>query len=420
MRYGLDRNSFIYSIILLLVFFIPSASTVGGFQLWYVIIMIIVWVGLGLNKIPIDNFTKKVGGFLLINFCLLIISLLFSVPKFGSLQDLNELIRLIASFGMFSLIYSIYHKRLDNKTAIFLKVFLIIQLVFCYLQGYDGFNRLLSLIWNTDRIWALRRTGSFANPNILSIFSIAAYSYIFFRSRLFQKIIFGLIVFLIILFTSSKTGLISFSVIVVLNYFLIKAKFSLMTIIGFGMSLILVGYAGIRLLYIYGDDYPYLAQITSMLENDMDISQIKSIGDRQVMWDNALEQYKRLPAIQKIFGMGPAKDTSFNVIDNEFLTVLLKFGLAGAIFYIVYLSALIVYLIKKRKHPAAKAMISIVTLFLLASGSASTFMAWHLSLMLFLFLGICLKEIKAFGIGNDKKSTYLNAIKIQEEYQPMN
>lgn len=384
----------IYLLVFLLVFFIPSASAIGGFQLWYVITVGVVLYGVFKNNLMVDYLTKSVFRFILISFILLFISLLFSGMNFGSLQDFNEVLRLVGVLGVFYLMYRGYSEKWNKKVILFLKLFLFLQLVFCFLQENDSVNRIMGIIWNTERIWDLRRTGSFANPNILSIFCIASYSYLFFRIKNFQKIIFGIIVFAIILFTSSKTGLIAFLAIISVNLFLINAKFNFKNILVFVLSLLLIGYLGITLLYMYQYDYPYIAQLIMMFENDMDVSQIKSIGDRQVMWENALNNFNNFSNLQKLFGIGPAKDTDLNIIDNEFLTILIKMGIIGLLFYSFAILILLVFLFKNKKNLGAKSMIAIVVLFLLSSGSASTFIAWHLSLMFFLFLGLCLKEIK--------------------------
>ncbi|MGS2764942.1 O-antigen ligase family protein [Sinomicrobium sp. M5D2P9] len=389
-----NTSMLIYLLVFFLVFFIPSASAIGGFQLWYAVAVGVVLYGVFKNKLEIDYLSKSVFHFILISFILLLISLLFSGMNFGSLQDFNEFLRLIGGGGIFYLMYVGYTEKWNKKIVLFLKLFLLLQLIFCFLQGNDSVNRIMGIIWNTERIWDLRRTGSFANPNILSVFCVASYSYIFFRIKTIQKIIFGLVIFGIILFTSSKTGLIAFLIIVCVNFFLIKAKFSFKNIALFIISLLLGGYAGITLLYMYQYEYPYIAQLLMMFDNDMDISQIKSLGDRQIMWENALNQFNDFSSLQQLVGIGPGKDTDLNIIDNEFLTILVKMGIIGLLFYALTIFILLVFLFKNKKNLGAKSMIAIVVLFLLSSGSASTFIAWHLSLMFYLFLGMCLKEIK--------------------------
>lgn len=389
-----STNMLIYLLVFLLVFFIPSASAIGGFQLWYVITVGVVLYGVFKNNLMVDYLTKSVFRFILISFILLFISLLFSGMNFGSLQDFNEVLRLVGVLGVFYLMYRAYSEKWNKKVILFLKLFLFLQLVFCFLQENDSVNRIMGIIWNTERVWDLRRTGSFANPNILSIFCIASYSYIYFRIKNIQKIIYGLVVFGIILFASSKTGLIAFLIVICINIFLIKANFSLKNIMIFILSLLLIGYIGITLLYMYQYEYPYIAQLIMIFDNDMDVSQIKSMGDRQVMWINALNQFNDLSLLQQLTGIGPAKNTEFNIIDNEFITILIKMGIIGLLYYTLAICILLVFLFKNKNNLGAKSMIAIVVLFLLSSGSASTFIAWHLSLMFFLFLGVCLKEIK--------------------------
>lgn len=384
----------IYTLLLVLIFFIPSASTVGGFQLWYVLIVGLIYVSHTSIKIIKDNISRGIFFFVMASASLLVLSVIFSIGNYGSLKDTNEILRIAATLGLFSLIYSIYHSKLNDKTVLFFKLFIWIQLLVCYLQSFDIANGVLGFIWNTDRVWAHRKTGTFANPNILSIFSISAYCFVYFYSTFRTRLIYGFLVLLIILFSSSKTGLISFILIISLNYVLTKNSINLKTIILFSIGAFLLLYIVIQFLFLYRDSYPYMAQLLELFENDMDVGSIKSIGDRQLIWENALSHYHRLPLMQKIVGIGPAKNTDLNVIDNEFLTILIKMGWLGSILYVQSLLLLIVYLLKYRWRKGAKIMLSIIVLFLLASGSASTFTAWHLSLLFFFLLAACLKDIK--------------------------
>lgn len=393
-NYFLDIKKInIMPIIVLLIFYIPSSNVVGGFQFWYLIAIGIVLFALSFCNKSSSFFVRAVFSFFLINIILLTISLLVSGINFGTLKDFNEFIRLIGSFSVFLFFYYGYSKS-DNKFLVsFFKIFLVIQLLVCFLQSNDTFNNLIGVIWNTEKVWIMRRTGTFGNPNILSIFSIAAYSFIFFNSGLRSKVIFGLILFFVVLFTSSKTGMISLLIILNLNYLLLGNMISIKSIFWFLVFLGIVGFISFKLLYLYQNEYPYLAQIVSMFENDMNVNEIKSIGDRQLMWDSALDKYKSLNFIQKTFGIGPGKDTEQNVIDNEFLTILLKLGVVGCIYYFLYFSFIMVFLYRNIRYISSKILFSVMVLFLLSSGSASTFMAWHLSLLLFMLLGINFNEI---------------------------
>src|SRR5690554_3908304 len=120
-----STNMLIYLLVFLLVFFIPSASAIGGFQLWYVITIGVVLYGVFKNNLMVDNISKSVFRFILISFILLFISLLFSSMSFGSLQDFNEVLRLIGVLGIFYLMYVGYSENWNKKIVLFLKLFLL-------------------------------------------------------------------------------------------------------------------------------------------------------------------------------------------------------------------------------------------------------------------------------------------------------
>src|SRR5690606_7234785 len=166
-----------------------------------------------------------------------------------------------------------------------------------------------------------------------------------------------------------------------LNYVLTRERANIRTILIFIGATSILLYLLIQLLYIYQGNFPYLAQLLAFVENDLDAGTIKSIGDRQVMWDNALSHYNKLPLIQKMVGIGPAKSSELNIIDNEPLTILIKMGWMGVFLYLGSLISLIIYVLRHRQIRGAKIMLSVLAVFLLASVSASTFIAWHLSLV---------------------------------------
>lgn len=379
-------------IVLLLIFFIPSSSKIGGFQLWYGLVLSVLVMFMLKSRLYSSMITTCFSLFFISNFIVITFSLL-SGSVFGSFKDLNEYLKVFGICSVFYFFYCNFSLNYIGNFVRFFKFFLIFQLLICFLQGFDNVRDLLGLLWDAEKVWDLRRTGTFTNPNILSIFCIACYSYIFFNVKWKSKVIYAVVVFGIILFTSSKTGLISFLAILNVNFLLNRKKINLGSLVLFFSSLFVFLMIFIQLLYFFKDDYPYLAQILAMFDNNMDVGEIKSIGDRQRMWDNALNEYNHFSYFQKFFGIGPAKESGLNVIDNEFLTILVKHGINGLLFYGLFLIVLLNYTFQNRLFNGGKVILSIVALFVLCSTSASTFIAWHLSLMLFLFLGICLKEI---------------------------
>lgn len=388
---------FIFILLLAMTFFIPSSIQIGGFQLWYLLIVCFSAATLLHGTIIKDGISKSVLYFVFLNCSLLVLGILFSIGNYGSVGDTNEFARLVGILCVFNLAYSVSNPNLKKDIILFFKFFLLSQLLICYLQGFNSINTVLGYIWNTDRVWLYRRTGTFANPNILSVFSIISYCFVYFYSRPKTRIFYGLVTLSIILFSSSKTGLIAFLCIISLNYVLTRERANIRTILIFIGATSILLYLLIQLLYIYQGNFPYLAQLLAFVENDLDAGTIKSIGDRQVMWDNALSHYNKLPLIQKMVGIGPAKSSELNIIDNEPLTILIKMGWMGVFLYLGSLISLTIYVLRHRQIRGAKIMLSVLAVFLLASVSASTFIAWHLSLVFFLVFGITLKEIKVYN-----------------------
>src|SRR5690606_26751503 len=115
------------------------------------------------------------------------------------------------------------------------------------------------------------------NPNILSIFALTAYTFIFFKVNNSHKILYGLLTFGIILFTSSKTGLLIFLILSSVLFLLSRKKINIFIIFKFIAVLVGVLTLFLVLLYKYQENFPYMAQLLAFVESDSgDVSAIKS------------------------------------------------------------------------------------------------------------------------------------------------
>src|SRR5690606_17219781 len=200
-----------------------------------VILMIMLYIGISLKrKLKYDNNVVYINLFFVINFILLVCSF-FSSSMIGylTLRDLNEILRVVGSFGAFYYFYLNYDASLANKLVVFLKIFIIAQLIFCALQNNQTFLQYTGYIWRTETIWFYRRVGTLGNPNILSIFALTAYTFIFFKVNNSHKILYGLLTFGIILFTSSKTGLLIFLILSSVLFLLSRKKINIFIIFKF-------------------------------------------------------------------------------------------------------------------------------------------------------------------------------------------
>lgn len=390
------KSNFFIILISVLIFLMPTSPSIGGFQLWY-LVTIFLMLGVSFQyRIVENNVTREVFLFLKISFVLLVISLLISGGSYGlgDIRDLNEVFRILGCGAVFGFTYKYFDSSKYTLLVKFFKFFLVIQLVVCFLEGIGSFVVLFEKIWDLHKVWDLRRTGTFANPNILSLFAISAWSFIFFVSEnKYDKYIYFVLAIGIILFTSSKTGLLSLMIMVNINYFLNKEKVSFISVLKVVVGILLLGYVLLQLLIAYADDFPYLAQLLALFDSNYDVESIRSIDLRHSIWHRSFKLYENFDFLQLLFGSGPAKTTVLNIIDNEYYTILIKMGYTGVVLYIVYLLRLTVFSLKNRAFWGGKMLLSLIVLFLLASYSASTFMAWYLSLMFFFFLGVSLKNI---------------------------
>ena len=282
-----------------------------------------------------------------------------------------------------------------NHRDIFLKIakiFIIVQLVVCVIQMNPAVQNALSYIWDMDRLWHFRRIGTFNNPNTLSITTMIIFSFIYFIEKSKRKVIFYfLLTFGIILLSGSRTGLVLLFVLTFVNY-CINNGISLKTIAYVGFLGFLLIFLFVFLLNQHGDSFAYLAQTMRMFDaGTVDLEADSAFAARLVIWQGALDFRQEFTVFQKLFGVGPAKET-IPYFDNDFLSIYVRNGIIGSIVFISYLLYLLIALIKNIRLAYSKLMISVIFIFLVSAVTGATFTSWYLSLFFFFFLGCFERE----------------------------
>lgn len=398
------RDNHVINFLLLFLLFIPTSPILGGYYTWFFLFSGVVLLFLLVKRQIIDISSHlPLLLYIILSFLFLYISLVLAPSQ--SVGDYNEFIRLL----IYLLLYLCFYANLPKKQYEFeeqitqivkiLKYFIVIQFVAVLLQSNSSILNLMGIIWNMEKYWSMRSIGTFDNPNTLSILVSISFSVIYFKEK--SKIIslvFLFISLIIVLFSGSRTGLISFVGLLCINYIFMQ-RITLKRILIIAIIALLSIVSLITFLNYYGDNFKYMAEILLMFNNDgFDSTGVGTLGLRQQLWENALLQFSKVSDLRYLFGVGPSKETSLHILDNDYITIYVKMGIIGSLLNIVFFIACLVYFLKNRSYVFSKLMVTIFILFAISAYTGPTFTSWYLALFYFIFYAFAIKEI---NLSND-------------------
>lgn len=330
------------------------------------------------------------------------ISLLLSIvgAPTTNILDFNEFIRFFSYILIFLCVYSYLpdntfdFNTLSSSLLVLIKFFIVFELVIVILQSNDFVLDIISLIWNMEKYWPLRRIGTCDNPNTLSILITICYSFVYiFEKRNKQSFLFFCMSFVVIVFSGSRTGLITFFLVFLLNY-LLTNKITIKKIFVMISCIILLGSLFYWFLEQYKTEFAYMAEILQIFENgNVNTDSVTTMSIRQEIWKNGLEIFNKSGVYTFFLGTGPGKGTSIHIIDNDYLSIYIKTGIIGAFLNIIFWLGNLLYFYINREKLFSRAMISIILVFSIAALTGAVFASWYLALFFFYFCTFAIKEI---------------------------
>ncbi len=266
------------------------------------------------------------------------------------------------------------------------------ELVISLFQVLD--INILNSIYNNKKATGigekLRIVGTLGNPNILAwiISQIAIIVLLFEKRRTFKIVGISLAIILIIL-TGSRSFTLLTPSILIFSYLLIqKINYKLIFfVLPMAVILSIALFKGfIWFLYEYKEVFPYLAQITNILESG-NLRSVNSYDLRIGIWQNGLERM----GDSWLFGIGPGV---VNTMDNDYLYALVNYGAIYLIIQIIlYLIIGMFFLLTTNLKFRVLGVQSLLITFVI-SFQADTISGWTYPFLIFFYTGILIRTIE--------------------------
>lgn len=213
-------------------------------------------------------------------------------------------------------------------------IIILIYSLFAYFSiklNVPIFSEVFNYIYSDTKLqlteFTTRLTVPFENPNFLGFFAILSLHLALF-SNAKHKIILAILAIIVVGLTGSRTAWVT-GIIILFAYYVKGLVFH-----GFrgrsrlvALMIILVSGLAVSAEYFvdFIDDYQRLANLYDALIN-RDLSRDSSYGDRVELRLGALKLIQERP----FFGHGAVKYSGFDVVDNQYYGIVLRYGFFGA------------------------------------------------------------------------------------------
>lgn len=388
------NKDILFRFITILFFFLPSSVLLGGPSVWFLIIFSIAAVSfvLGYEKL-ISAHIKYFILFFLFSLIMTTISITRSY-QYIIADDLLELLR-IASLLIF-LLCGYFLSSINTRDFLlkFFMYFLLFQFFIVIFQKIEFLKSIMSIIWNMDKAWALRGTGTLGNPNVLALMSIFALLFIYFFSDR-KKVIFlaFFVCSLNVLLSGSRTGLVGYFVVIMFVLF-ISGRMSLFSIIKKLIIVFIFASTTIAILVAVAGELRYMGELLNAFNNgNIDLTKVGTFNHRVEAWQRQFTLFDNSGDTSIFVGMGPAKGAGFRVMDNDYMAQYLKYGVIGVLSNIILLMMLFFSTLSCRLvySNAAKFMSAVILSYLIFALTAATFLSLFNMIPLMMVAGFLIK-----------------------------
>lgn len=378
------KNEQFFYFFLSYIFFMPSAIWFGGqrFGIMLLFIMLVVYI----LFYPFSRIKISYSTLILISLLFLPLSISLNINyNHISINDSFEFIRIVLYLLIFIVSYNTSKLLKFENIVRISKIFLIFEFIFVILQRFEFFSILnfLEIIWDNEKNWIFRNTGSFSNPNYLAFFVVLSTIIILlYNTSKKLKIFFWLLGFIIIILTGSRTGIITYMLLTPMAIINLD-KISIITVVKINLMLCIFLFSFYFLGQYFAEQNKYMFELLKIVSTG-DISSVTTFAKRTDNWSNIS---LKINEFTYFFGLGPGKDIELKWVDNEYLATFSKYGIFGTIIT-VFIYSFISYKVNKFKIIYLSKLIRLYILLLVVFGlTAETFSSWLLMLPFFMFIG---------------------------------
>jgi len=325
--------------------------------------------------------------------------------KHNSFNDLFEVYDVVKYIIVFLVFKEIYHPKIKQIAFDIVFVLLLIINLFHY-HDILGFNEwvmpyycgdksihLLTFGYNSIGEPATKRMlGLIGNPNNNAIlFMVFLISYLPKKGWSTKEMLFFYASVIAVSACQSRTGIIAFAAIFVLNFIIIKWRWWKVSLHTFIVAILLLLFFNLETF----SEYLHLDFLTRKKQNrDYIMSLFNEEAFQGNSWQKRLEIWGNLmkeSAHKPVLGHGPQKNhfyVSQLYSENEYVLIVWRFGIIGLIFYLgIYIIPLKKTIKLARSELESKNILMLVLLFLIASITNLPLSNTMLSPLFFMLIG---------------------------------
>lgn len=229
----------------------------------------------------------------------------------------------------------------------------------------------------------MRVTGSLANPNSFAWMVAHAAVIISLVHPRRTRMLWLALATLLVLLSGSRTLLLLFPFMIVTAQILrnptnlrVYARYLTFVVV------VLAFFAGV--IFYLRTYFPYLAQLASIASSGS-LTSVNSFALRLDIWARAYEEFSDGGIMALVFGLGARQ--SMAIMDNDFLYVLFRLGIVGAVVHFAMILTVLGAFLRERSEPVG-VLGAVYVLFALAFGMlVETTASWHVPLIMFALLG---------------------------------
>ncbi|MCF8095789.1 MAG: hypothetical protein K9J79_10575 [Desulfobacteraceae bacterium] len=252
--------------------------------------------------------------------------------------------------AIFIYIISSKTANLESRLVKFAKLVTLIQLVIIIIQLFapSAFDLLWPSIKTRGIEGILRVTGSMYNPNRFAFFMTFLSVLIFARTGPIANWFWVLLIYTMLILSGSRTIMLGFPLLLSVWFLFYSSGHYLRKMVFWGISLLMLLPAMLFIIYLFKDNLRYAAHLFNIIESGSLLS-VNSLAKRIEIWDAALHLWTPGSILNFLFGAGARGE--LGTVDNDFLFVLTRNGLAGFFLHIMmYLSLLWIGLQKRNTY----------------------------------------------------------------------
>jgi len=388
----------IYIAFIPIVYFLVPNFGISGMQ--YVIYPVLVSLILFLllfktnaSQLPLNSYVVRILVFEFIFIGLMTLSILANSGTI-ELSAITQLFKPV----FFALIFYFSYVASRGKNILTIKRSLLtLAYVVLFAQMVVGLSQLFGLsvfdiLYSEDKVRPLgesvRIAGTLGNPNIFAwvVTQMVAVVILFEPAKLKKWAVIALGLSLVF-FSGSRSSLVLFPIILVVTHVLMsrkKAGFYFIKIPVYIVLLFLFSKFAIWFLYTYGQNFPYIYQLLSVIETG-DLSSVNSFHLREMIWSNGIDKLNQGGVLAWLFGLGPGAIT---FLDNDYLYALTNYGLLYLVGHVVFYLFMI-FIFTKVKDRTLKALGLQYIIFSMAVGyQADTLIGWTYPILAMIYVGI--------------------------------